>query len=59
MIELSPEEWTAIRLSLRIAMTATLVSLPFGLFAAYALATRKILAQQSVGVFGCRGTKES
>jgi molybdate transport system permease protein len=38
MIELSPEEWTAIRLSLRIAMTATLVSLPFGLFAAYALA---------------------
>jgi molybdate transport system permease protein len=38
MIELSPEEWTAIRLSLRIAMTATLASLPFGLFAAYALA---------------------
>jgi molybdate transport system permease protein len=38
MIELSPEEWTAIRLSLRIATTATLVSLPFGLFAAYALA---------------------
>ena len=38
MIELTPEEWTAIRLSLKIAMTATLASLPFGLFAAYALA---------------------
>ena len=38
MIELTPEEWTAIRLSLKIAVTATLASLPFGLFAAYALA---------------------
>jgi molybdate transport system permease protein len=38
MIELSLEEWTAIRLSLRIALTATLSSLPFGIFAAYALA---------------------
>jgi molybdate transport system permease protein len=38
MIELTPEEWTAIRLSLKIAMTATLASLPFGLFTAYALA---------------------
>jgi molybdate transport system permease protein len=38
MIELSLEEWTAIRLSLRIAVTATLSSLPFGIFAAYALA---------------------
>jgi molybdate transport system permease protein len=38
MIELTPEEWAAIRLSLKIAMTATLASLPFGLFAAYALA---------------------
>jgi len=38
MIELSLEEWTAIRLSLRIALTATLSTLPFGIFAAYALA---------------------
>jgi molybdate transport system permease protein len=38
MIELSPEEWTAVRLSLRIAATATLASLPLGIFAAYALA---------------------
>jgi len=36
--ELSPEELTAIRLSLRIAVTATLASLPIGIFAAYALA---------------------
>jgi molybdate transport system permease protein len=38
MIELSPEEWTAIRLSLRIATTATIASLQFGIFVAYALA---------------------
>lgn len=38
MIELSPEEWTAVRLSLKIALTATLVSLPAGIFVAYVLA---------------------
>jgi molybdate transport system permease protein len=38
MLELSPEEWTAIRLSLRIAVTATLASLPLGIFVAYVLA---------------------
>lgn len=38
MIELSPEDWTAVWLSLRIATTATLASLPLGIFAAYALA---------------------
>jgi molybdate transport system permease protein len=36
--ELSPDEWTAVRLSLRIALTATAFSLPVGLLAAYALA---------------------
>jgi molybdate transport system permease protein len=36
--ELSPDEWTAIWLSLRIAVVATLASLPLGIFAAYALA---------------------
>ncbi|HLH10649.1 MAG TPA: molybdate ABC transporter permease subunit [Methylovirgula sp.] len=35
---LSPAEWTAVLLSLRIAVVATLASLPFGIFAAYALA---------------------
>ncbi len=38
MIELSPEEWTAVRLSLKIALTATLASLPAGILVAYALA---------------------
>ncbi|RAI35938.1 molybdate ABC transporter permease subunit [Rhodoplanes serenus] len=38
MMELSPEELTAVRLSLRIAVVATLASLPFGVLAAYALA---------------------
>ena len=35
---LSPEEWTAVRLSLRVALVATLVSLPFGIAIAMALA---------------------
>jgi molybdate transport system permease protein len=35
---LSPDEWTAVELSLRIAVTATAVALPFGVLAAYALA---------------------
>jgi molybdate transport system permease protein len=35
---LSPDDWTAVWLSLRIAITATAVALPFGLLAAYALA---------------------
>ena len=39
MLNLSPNEWTAIWLSLRIAVAATtLASLPFGIFTAYALA---------------------
>ena len=36
--ELSSEEWTAVRLSLQIALTATAFSLPIGLLAGYALA---------------------
>ncbi len=38
LIDLSPAEWTAIWLSLKIATVATLASLPFGIFTAYALA---------------------
>ena len=38
MLSLGPEEWTAIWLSLRVAAVATLASLPFGIFVAYALA---------------------
>ncbi|MCU0905966.1 MAG: molybdate ABC transporter permease subunit [Rhodobacteraceae bacterium] len=35
---LSPAEWQAVALSLRVSFWATLVSLPFGILAAYALA---------------------
>ena len=35
---LSAEAWTAVRLSLRVSLVATLASLPFGILAAYALA---------------------
>jgi molybdate transport system permease protein len=38
MDALTPEEWTAIRLSLRIAVWATLASLPVAILVAYALA---------------------
>ncbi len=38
MFEFSPEEWTAIALSLRVALVATVASLPFAIFAGYALA---------------------
>ena len=35
---LGPEEWRAVALSLRVSFWATLASLPFGIFIAYALA---------------------
>jgi molybdate transport system permease protein len=38
--DLTPEEWTAILLSLRIALVATLVALPFGIAAAWLLARK-------------------
>ena len=38
MLDLSAAEWTAIFLTLRIAIVATLCTLPFGIFAAFALA---------------------
>lgn len=37
-VDFSPAEWTAILLSLRIAVAATVLSLPFGIGTAYALA---------------------
>ena len=40
MFDLTPEEWTAVQLSLRIALVATLVTLPFGIAVAWLL-TRK------------------
>jgi molybdate transport system permease protein len=41
MLELSADEWTAVQLSLRIAVWATLVSLPFGVAVAYVLARKE------------------
>ena len=41
MLSLTPEEWTAVALSLRIALVATLVALPFGLAVAYLLARKE------------------
>src|ERR1700758_4464632 len=40
MLDLSPDEWIAIRLSLKIALVATLVSLPFGIAIAWLLARK-------------------
>lgn len=40
-LALSPEEWTAVRLSLRVSMWATLVSLPLGIAVAWLLARRE------------------
>ncbi len=40
MFDLTPDEWTAVELSLRIALVATLVSLPFGIAVAWLLARK-------------------
>ena len=40
MLDLTPDEWIAIRLSLRIALVATAASLPFGLAIAWLLARK-------------------
>src|SRR5881409_1343589 len=40
VFSLTPDEWTAVELSLRIAVVATLVSLPFGIAIAWLLARK-------------------
>jgi molybdate transport system permease protein len=40
VLDLSPDEWIAIRLSLRIAIVATIVALPFGVAVAWVLARK-------------------
>ena len=40
MFDLSPQEWIAVQLSLRVALVATLVALPFGIAIAYVLARK-------------------
>src|SRR3954462_2867462 len=41
MLDLTPDEWVAIRLSLRIAIVATVVALPFGIAVAWLLARKQ------------------
>ena len=41
MFDLTPDEWIAIRLSLRIALVATVVALPFGIAVAWLLARKE------------------
>src|SRR5262249_26629788 len=41
LLNLSPEEWTAVRLSVRVATVAMLASLPIGIAVAYLLARCK------------------
>lgn len=43
---LSPAEWQAVSLSLRVAFWATVLSLPFGIFTAYALARWSFVGKQ-------------
>jgi molybdate transport system permease protein len=40
VLELSPQEWIAVQLSLRVAVVATLVALPFGVAIAWVLARK-------------------
>ncbi len=42
---LTPEEWSAVQLSLRVGLCSTAVSLPFGLFFAWLLARRDFLGK--------------
>lgn len=40
MLDLSPQDWVAVQLSLRVAVVATVVALPFGIAIAYVLARK-------------------
>jgi molybdate transport system permease protein len=41
MLDLTPQDWTAVALSLRIAVVSTIVALPFGIGIAYVLARKQ------------------
>src|SRR5262249_19512968 len=47
-IELSPDEWVAVRLSVRIALWATVVALPFGIAVAFVLARKSFWGKSLV-----------
>jgi len=42
LLDLTPEEWTAVQLSIRVATVATLTSLPIGIAVAYLLARSRV-----------------
>ena len=44
-LELSPDEWNAVRLSLKVATVAMLASLPFGIAVALAPGAPRFLGQ--------------
>src|SRR5262245_22016711 len=46
--QLTPDEWSAIELSLRVAVTATIIGLPFGIGLGYLLARRKFWGKSLV-----------
>ena len=48
MLDLSPQEWTAVALSLRIAVVSTVVALPFGIAIAYLLARKQFWGKMLV-----------
>ena len=48
MLNLSPQDWTAVLLSLRISIVATLVALPFGIAIAYVLARKNFWGKSLV-----------
>ncbi len=45
MLNLTPEEWTAVALSLRVALVATAVALPFGIAIAHVLARKNFFGK--------------
>jgi molybdate transport system permease protein len=48
VFELTPQDWTAVQLSLRIAVVSTLVALPFGIAIAYLLARKSFWGKSLV-----------
>src|SRR5246127_2770906 len=52
MFSLTPDEWTAIELSLRIAVVATAFALPFGVAVAWLLARKKFWGKSRVYAVG-------
>ncbi|MCX7320093.1 MAG: molybdate ABC transporter permease subunit, partial [Hyphomicrobiales bacterium] len=51
MFDISPEEWTAILLSIRVAVIATLVATPIGIGVAWLLARRDFWGKALVDAF--------